>query len=247
MRFRRRRFRRFRPRAWQTTFLLLLAAAIYSLSSREGREGGALPPADERPFPGREDGSRAHAHVERVVDGDTAKLADGREVRYLGLDAAEAGEPWAEEARRENEALVEGKPVELRLAGKSPADRYGRLLAVVYVAEGEPGSDAASVNQILLSRGLTWVYLVEPDSVPEPFLAAFLTAQGGAISARRGVWRDRLQDAPQDPEPLVSTRLRLHRRSCAEVRSITTRPVRSLEEEFRRGKSPCRKCRPLNG
>jgi endonuclease YncB( thermonuclease family) len=186
--------------------------------------------------------------VTRVVDGDTVALADGRQVRYLGLDSAEAGEPWAEEARLENLRLVEGRTADLWLAGKSAEDHYGRLLAVVYLAgsTGE-GGEPACVNQRLLSRGLAWVYLVSPDALPESILARFLAAQGEAISARRGLWRNRLQAPEAEREALVSTRLRLHRRSCPEIRATATRPVSSLEEEFRKGKSPCRKCRPMDG
>ena len=73
------------------------------------------------------------ATVAHVIDGDGFRLADGREVRYIGMDAPEMRniygerEPWAQEATDANARLVAGKQV--RLAREvSDHDRYGRLL-----------------------------------------------------------------------------------------------------------------------
>lgn len=79
------------------------------------------------------------AVVAYVLDGDSIRLADGREVRYLGIDAPERHgpdgrpAPWAEEAKAANARLVEGRRVRL-FAGKGEPDRdvYGRLLRHVY-------------------------------------------------------------------------------------------------------------------
>ena len=49
----------------------------------------------------------------RVLDGDSVLLTDGNEVRYLGINADEAGDPFSEEARMFNRRLVEGKQVRL--------------------------------------------------------------------------------------------------------------------------------------
>ena len=52
------------------------------------------------------------AQVERVVDGDTLRLKDGRSVRMIGLNAPETGkkgqsaEPYADAARKRLQALV---------------------------------------------------------------------------------------------------------------------------------------------
>jgi hypothetical protein len=60
---------------------------------------------------------------------------------------------------------------------------------------------------------------------------------------RAGVWA-RLQDAGSRRN-LVSTRLRIHRATCAHVTTASPRPVLSLEAELGAGKSPCRECRPV--
>ncbi|MDW8270041.1 MAG: thermonuclease family protein [Anaerolineae bacterium] len=79
------------------------------------------------------------ALVAYVLDGDSIRLADGREVRYLGLDAPERygpdgrPMPWAEAARAANARLVEGQYVRLvRGEGEPDRDVYGRLLRHVY-------------------------------------------------------------------------------------------------------------------
>jgi micrococcal nuclease len=88
--------------------------------------------------------------VDRVIDGDTIKLVDGRVVRYIGIDAPEADQCFAEQAREMNQQLVEGKKVRLVL-GKNRMDRFGRSLAYVFVRDNE--GEKVMVNQELLRLG----------------------------------------------------------------------------------------------
>ena len=66
------------------------------------------------------------ATVQKVIDGDTIRLSDGRIIRYLGINAPElrkkvgdlwvySPEPFAEEAARLNKKLVEGKKVRIEI------------------------------------------------------------------------------------------------------------------------------------
>ena len=54
----------------------------------------------------------SYTQVERVVDGDTLRLKDGRSVRMIGLNAPETGktgqsaEPFADAARKRLQSLV---------------------------------------------------------------------------------------------------------------------------------------------
>ena len=65
--------------------------------------------------------SAAKPHVKQVYDGDTLLLSTGEHVRYIGVDAPEIDHQGgksdflANEARRLNAALVQGKPVRLEL------------------------------------------------------------------------------------------------------------------------------------
>lgn len=74
--------------------------------------------------------------VQRVVDGDTVRLSDGRSVRMIGLNAPETGkkgrsaEPFAEAAKRRLQALIDANHGQVSLlVGQEPKDHYGRTLA----------------------------------------------------------------------------------------------------------------------
>ena len=78
-----------------------------------------------------------YAQVERVVDGDSLRLKDGRSVRLIGLNAPETGkkgrpdEPFADAARKRLQALVTQSDGRVGLLpGLQPQDRYGRTLAM---------------------------------------------------------------------------------------------------------------------
>jgi endonuclease YncB( thermonuclease family) len=95
------------------------------------------------------------ALVTSVIDGDTVELADGRHVRYLGIDTPEVGEYYGEEATARNRDLVEGKTIELQ-RGSRDQDEYGRLLRYVYV-------DGTFVNAELVAEGYATAYIFDPD------------------------------------------------------------------------------------
>ena len=74
------------------------------------------------------------ATVTRVVDGDTIELADGRRVRYIGINTPEHDQPYYKEATEANRRLVGGKEIQLEL-DQDTFDQYGRTLAYIW-AEG---------------------------------------------------------------------------------------------------------------
>lgn len=123
------------------------------------------------------------ATVQHVIDGDSVRLTDGREVRYIGVDAAELGSggPWAEAAKAANIRLVQGKRVRLERE-ISETDRYGRLLRHVYVGD-------RWVNGALIAAGLTRVRLYAPDVQRGTELVKL---QEEAQRRRRGMWRTRV-------------------------------------------------------
>lgn len=126
------------------------------------------------------------AQVARVIDGDTVDLADGRRVRYIGIDAPETEHEkkpascFGKEAKEENRRLVDGKTV--RIEGDvSETDKYGRLLRYVYV--GSPAGEF--VNDYLVRQGFARIDTVPPDV---KFQQKFLEAQREAKGQRRGLW-----------------------------------------------------------
>ncbi len=105
--------------------------------------------------------STLHGTVARVVDGDTVSVRlDGgglERVRLIGIDTPERGECYAGRATGAARALAGGRRVELAGdATQDARDRYGRLLAYVWVAGG--GKD---LGYQLVARGLARVYVYE--------------------------------------------------------------------------------------
>lgn len=126
--------------------------------------------------------------VSNVIDGDTVKLADGRRVRYIGIDTPEVRrfeggqwrldpEPYAEAASEANRALVGGRRVRLEFDA-DPKDRHGRWLAYVYV-------DDTMVNERLLAEGYAELLTVRPNV---RYLNRLEEAQADAQRGRKGLW-----------------------------------------------------------
>jgi len=112
-----------------------------------------------------------------VIDGDTIELADGRRVRYLGIDTPEVGEDYSTEATTRNKELVEGKVVELQ-SGKRDQDEYGRLLRYVYV-------NGVFVNAELVAQGYAMAYIFDPD---ERYSQVLVQLEQYAKMKKRGLW-----------------------------------------------------------
>ncbi len=131
--------------------------------------------------------SLPQVEVQRVVDGDTLRLKDGRSVRLIGINAPETAkkgrtdEPFAVAARQRLQALVDasGGRVGL-LAGREGKDRYGRTLAHLYGANGE------NLEAQLLAEGLGFQVGVAPNV---DLAACQQAAENSARQARMGLWR----------------------------------------------------------
>ena len=131
--------------------------------------------------------------VTRVVDGDTVMVRLGgggarrtETVRYIGVDTPESvkpGEPvqcFGKQASAFNERLVEGRRVRLEV-GRERTDRYGRLLAYVYLREnGSP-----FVNAELLRRGYARTLAIPPNT---DRAGRFAELQRLARTKGRGLW-----------------------------------------------------------
>jgi len=126
------------------------------------------------------------ARVTRVIDGDTIEVEiDGRveQLRYIGIDTPEHGLPWFQESTDANRALVEGQTVRLE-RDVSERDRYGRLLAYVYLTSG------TFVNGALVSQGLADSVAYPPDTSHQAELDAI---EEQAKAQGLGMW---VQAAP---------------------------------------------------
>ncbi|WP_454862829.1 thermonuclease family protein [Pseudomonas hormoni] len=129
----------------------------------------------------------ASVAVQRVVDGDTVRLSDGRSVRMIGLNTPELGkqgrsdEPFAVAARKRLEALVAASDGRVGvLPGKESKDHYGRTLAHLY------GADGVNLEAQMLAEGLGFQVAVAPNV---DLVTCQQAAEHSARQAGLGVWR----------------------------------------------------------
>lgn len=126
----------------------------------------------------------AVTRVKRVIDGDTILLANGEKVRYIGIDTPEinhstkGAEPFGLEAKEANEQLVEGKRVRLEFDVER-RDRYGRLLAYVFLEDG------TFVNGWLVEHGLARARAYPPNVRYQDLLERL---EWQAQEKRLGLW-----------------------------------------------------------
>jgi len=89
----------------------------------------------------------ADTKCQRVIDGDTLELADGRKVRLAEIDAPELNQPWGLQATKFLKS-IEGKSIILQ---GEKTDRYGRVLAHI-------SFDGDDMGEKLVEAGLAWQY-----------------------------------------------------------------------------------------
>jgi endonuclease YncB( thermonuclease family) len=127
------------------------------------------------------------AYVTRVVDGDTIYVIIGgrmESVRYIGINTPETHhptrgrEPGGEAATEANRRLVDGRWVTLVLDVQQ-RDRYGRLLAYVWVGE-------RFVNAELVHQGYAQAATYPPNVKHADY---FVKLERGARESRRGLWK----------------------------------------------------------
>ena len=172
----------------------------------------------------------ALGHMARAFDGDSLQLADGRELRLLGINAPEFGrdgapdQPLAAAARARVEQLADGRALRLRF-GPEREDHYGRLLAYVELPDGR------ELQEVLLEEGLAWVVAIAPNVA---HVEAYRAAEARARRQRRGVW------ALEAYRPVPAERLRANQtgfhRVAGTVRSARVRGQRlelALAPHFR--------------
>lgn len=120
------------------------------------------------------------AKVVEIIDGDTIQVEiDGavQPVRYIGIDTAEQGSDFYEEAFNRNRELVFGKDVVL-VKDKSETDSFDRLLRYVFV-EGQ------FVNEVLVKEGYAAAKEYPPDTACNQ---ALVEAQTEASTRGSGIW-----------------------------------------------------------
>ncbi|NPC90838.1 thermonuclease family protein [Bacillus sp. WMMC1349] len=128
------------------------------------------------------------AEVVNVVDGDTIdiRMKSGKKerVRFILVDTPETvhpkkgEEPFGCEVSNFTKKTLSGQKVDLRL-GVQERDRYGRLLAYVYLKDG------TMINELLLQKGLARVAVFPPNT---EFIDQFRDIENKAKKEHKGIW-----------------------------------------------------------
>ncbi len=183
--------------------------------------------------------------VRWVIDGDTIVIETGEKVRYASINAPEIahddepGEPFGKEALKANIALVKNKTVLLEFA-KQDRDRFGRLLAYVFLLNG------TFVQESLIKQGLAFVCYNPPNT---KYFERLLQIQQQAIKEKKGLWGG---DYFKGEKYYLGNRRskRFHRPNCPFGQSTSRKNriiFKDMIEAFYQGYCPCKKCRPWPG
>ena len=131
--------------------------------------------------------STSHAEiykVKRVIDGDTLLLINGERVRLIGVDTPETKHPqkpvqyFGREAYLFTKEMVDGKEARFEF-DRQKRDRYGRLLAYVYLLDG------TFLNAEIIKQGYGFAY----TRFPFKYMGEFRRYEREARENRRGLWR----------------------------------------------------------
>ncbi|MHB8918681.1 MAG: thermonuclease family protein [Desulfocucumaceae bacterium] len=164
--------------------VIILLAGCSGSGVNTGRAGSAgkasVPPGGE---------GRNWVRVARVIDGDTFEIANRgkpERVRLIGVDTPESVkpdspvEPYGIEASKYTKELIGGKMVRLEFDVQE-RDKYGRLLAYVYLEDG------TMVNAKLLEEGMAVIMTIPPNV---RMADTFLKIQRKAREEKKGLWKD---------------------------------------------------------
>ncbi|MCK9352244.1 MAG: thermonuclease family protein [Candidatus Paceibacterota bacterium] len=128
-------------------------------------------------------------HVVRVVDGDTivVKINDKKEmVRLIGMNTPETVDPrkpvecFGKEAAEEAKKILTDRSVRLETdPSQDQRDRYGRLLAYVFLPDG------TNFSRLMIETGYGYEYTYD---LPYKYQTEFKQAEKDAKENDRGLW-----------------------------------------------------------
>ncbi|MDA7583902.1 thermonuclease family protein [Luminiphilus sp.] len=155
------------------------AVAMITVALIYGYLSGAFEPARSGEVP-----ASAQKHtLKRIIDGDTVELTDGTRIRLHGIDTPERDQPYGKQATRQLDGLL-GRTVYVE---KKDIDRYGRVVAVLWSADG------TNVNAAMVCGGHAWWY-----ERYARFDSELRDCQSEAQKAMLGLWAKEGAVAPWD-------------------------------------------------
>ncbi len=124
--------------------------------------------------------------IESVIDGDTVRLPDGRQIRLVGIQAPKLSLgrahmtdwPMSQDAKSFLQNLIGAQILQLKYDG-THQDRHGRILAHLFLPGGK------WVQAEMISSGMARVYSF-PDN--KSMTAELLKLESAARTQKRGIW-----------------------------------------------------------
>jgi len=185
--------------------------------------------------------AQASVLVRWVNDGDTIVLADGRRIRYIGINAPEIGhdgtkpEPLGPEAKNFNRQMVFQRYVRLAF-DQEKTDQYGRNLAYVF------STADTFINKEILHRGYGY-YLYRYPNIR--YHSILLKSQRTAMTSEQGIWRNWNEPAGRYIGNKNSRRFHLNDCPLAQKISPDNRVYFTKRwDAFWQGYSPAKNCLP---
>ena len=124
--------------------------------------------------------------VEKIFDGDTVRLTDGRHLRFIAINTPERArdsrpaQPLAEIAKQRLQTLLSADQTLHLRYDEERKDRHGRLLAHPFLSDGR------NVTQHLIQAGLGFHITVPPNLL---LLDCYRQAEQEARRHQRGLWQ----------------------------------------------------------
>ena len=180
------------PTVSMPTMIRARSFAIGALLALAGCAGPTSPPDLGGGSPAR----TIAATVDKHVDGDTAWFtlegSHREKVRFIGVDTPESTtqhEPFGKEASAYTASVLTiGRAVWLEL-DVDERDRYGRLLAYVWLKEPQTADETEAresmLNAMLVGQGYATVLTVPPNVA---YVDLFVALQKEARDAAHGIW-----------------------------------------------------------
>ncbi|MCC7408678.1 MAG: thermonuclease family protein [Phycisphaeraceae bacterium] len=177
--------------------VLLLLADRFGLVNRSDAYGPDWPRYEQKSF-----------SVVHVVDGDTLDVdqPDGKKdrtrIRLWGIDTPEMNfgksedpQPYAVEATTLTKSLADGRTVRLDLEASEIRDRYGRLLAYIWLPDGR------CLNEELVRAGLARA----DRRFAHPRMQQYIALEQEAKREHLGMWEKKSAKKQTDtPEPTAT-------------------------------------------
>lgn len=176
-------------------------------------------------------------HVRNVYDGDTLTLTDERRVRFLGIDTPEIKEkqPFAQEAKAYTKDRCDKKDIWISFEpGQAKEDHYGRLLAFVWVSQGD---GYLCVNEGIVAAGFASAYVPNQNSKLHNW-DKFIALQSEARAQGRGMW----SSFEDDTVYKTANGSAFHRKDCEHLSNVRHLTELKRSEAMEKGLHACRTC-----